>query len=118
MELSSSKIKKSLLYFQKLNFLASYFSIFQKRTFRAQKTKKPTLKIYFRKWNFLAQSLKAPYIFSKKDSYISGGNLQLPKNKNFLCFEKNTFEESTEARENLCEANTAKIKRKLTLRIK
>ena len=46
--------------------------------------KKPTLKnfLYFRKWKFLAISLI---------SYISGGNLQNLKNKNFLYFSKKSF---------------------------
>ena len=84
--------------------------------------------LYFGKWNFLAQSLKTLYIFSKKRiCYISGGNPQSPKNKNFLCFGKNNYEVSTATRENfyeagtavsekkrVYEANTAKIKRKLT----
>ena len=31
--------------------------------------------LYFEKWNFLVPSLKNSYIFSKKISHISGGNL-------------------------------------------
>ena len=37
--------------------------------------------LYFGKWNFLAPSIKHSYTFSKKNSYISEGNLESPKNK-------------------------------------
>ena len=49
-----------------------------------KKKKKKQLKniLYFRKWNFLAPKI----------SYISGRNLQILKNKNFLCFRKNIYE--------------------------
>ena len=87
MKLSSSNIKRFLIFSQKkaalifqetealkkishisgsgnfLNFrIAQPFRIFQEVTFRAQKVKKKTLLkrfLYFRKWNFLVPSLKA-----------------------------------------------------------
>ena len=55
---------KNSLYFWNWNYLASYFSIFQKETFRAQKILKNPLRkffLYFGKWNFLALSLKNSY---------------------------------------------------------
>ena len=110
-----------------MNFLASYISCNPGGNFPSLKNKKNTLWryfLYFGKQNFLAQSLKTLYIFSKKNSYISGENLQSPKNKNFLRFGKNTckvstaarensYKVSTAARENTYEANTAKVKKKL-----
>ena len=42
--------------------------------------------LYFRKLNFLAESLKYSYFFSKKNYQISGRNLQSLKNKDYLYF--------------------------------
>ena len=36
--------------------------------------------------HFSSPKLKKLIFFLKKISYISGGNLQSPRNKNFLCF--------------------------------
>ena len=92
MELSSPKSKK-----------------FQVGTFRTRKIRKHLLE------KFLAQSLRNSIsFFLKKISYISGGNLQGRKNKNLLCFGKNTGEVSTTARENPYEVNAAsELSRKL-----
>ena len=42
--------------------------------------------LYFQKWNFVSPSLKTQIVYKKFFSYISEGNLQGPKNKNFLYF--------------------------------
>ena len=53
---------------------------------KLEKLKKHSEKncLYFGKWSFLAPSLKNSYLFI----FFSGGNLQCPKNKNFLYFSK------------------------------
>ena len=83
MELSSSKIKKVLifslkellLYFGKWNFLTFYIL---GGNFLSSNNEKITLKnlLYFRTWSFLAPKLK-------KFFDISGRNLQSLKIKNF-----------------------------------
>ena len=81
MELSSSKTKKVLMFSQKKLFI-----YFRKWNFE----KKPTLKkiLIFRKMERSSPKLNIFLIFflKKNFSYISGGNLQSPKNKNFLYF--------------------------------
>ena len=64
--------------------------IFQEGTFRAQKIFKKRSKknfLYFRKWNFLAPSLKNFYIFYKKKiSFIFRKQLAKLGKQKFLIF--------------------------------
>ena len=97
MELSSFS-KKVFLIFWEIKLSSTKLKklvIFEEGTFQPQKKKKkkknPIRKnfVFFNKWKFLASSLENSYIFSKnKFSYISRGNLQSLKNKNFLYFQK------------------------------
>ena len=97
MELSSFS-KKVFLIFWEIKLSSTKLKklvIFEEGTFQPQKKKKkkkkPNIKnlLFLKKWKFLASSLENSYIFSKnKFSYISRGNLQSLKNKNFLYFQK------------------------------
>ena len=98
MELSSFS-KKVFLIFWEIKLSSTKLKklvIFEEGTFQPQKKKKKKKKnpirknfLCFKKWKFLASSLENSYIFSEnKFSYISRGNLQSLKNKNFLYFQK------------------------------
>ena len=81
---NKSTLKNFLYFFSKKSFLIFWemelsipkikkFLIFQEGTFQAQKIKKKTLWksfSYFRKWKFLAPSLKSSYIFFKKNVFL------------------------------------------------
>ena len=69
MELSSFKIKKNLIFLEIELSSLKFFLYLRKEPSELEKLKKdPSSKnlLYFRKWNFLGQSLKALYIFLKK----------------------------------------------------
>ena len=71
---------KTFLYFQKWSFLASYFFIFQKGTFRTRKVKKD---------------------FSEKISYISGNGTFLTSNLKKLLYFRRDLESLIEKQKSL-----------------
>ena len=95
---------------QKVVNLSATLRTFQPKLEKQKKLKKSTLKkffifsqkkffsylrkielLYFKKWNFLATSLKNSYFSKNGFSHISRGNLQSPGIKNFLYFGKWNF---------------------------
>ena len=73
MELSSSNIKKFIIFPEIELSSLIFFLYFREKFSKFKKLKKQTLKknfLYFGKWNFLAPSLK--------NSYISEGSLKVP----------------------------------------
>ena len=72
-------LKKGFFIFWEMELSCSKFKKLQEGTFQAWKIKKESLWkyfLYFRKWNFLAQTLKNFYTFSKKIFIIILGDIK------------------------------------------
>ena len=83
MEVSSSKIKKCLIFPEMELSRLIFFLCFRKELSELKKLEKTLLLknfLYIGIWNFLVQSLK--------NSYISGGNLQRPEKQTKVCPEE------------------------------
>ena len=85
--------KKFFLYFKTLAPSLKYFYIFFQKLFffyfrRERSMFEKQFLVFFQYFRTLAPSLRKIHnFFSKKYfSYISEGNIQIPRNKNFLCF--------------------------------